>query len=210
MQYYEKIFFDLDGTLSDSYPGIENGIRFALAAEGVKDITSQEIKRLIGIPLFQSLKQYYFSDESQCQAAIHTFRSYYSEKGVLESSLYPGIMDMLHLLSKQAELFVVTAKPTMDAIKLLAHHGAANFFKSIKGCDMKQGSFSKANLILQETKLEKAIVIGDKQQDIVAGKAAGIQTGGVLYGYGHPNEFREAQPDIIIHSVDDLHHYLIG
>jgi phosphoglycolate phosphatase len=206
---YRKIFFDLDGTLSDSYTGIENGIRFALQKIGMRDICETEIKALIGIPLHQSLQKYFSNDAESIYRTVEYFREYYADSGVKESELYPGIQDLLQELSSVTQLFVITAKPTLYATKLLTHHNVAAFFTDILGCPMNGGNFSKASVMRSIPDLSLSIIIGDKQQDIAAGKELGIETGGILYGYGTKQEIFNAYPDHIIDSVPALKDVLI-
>jgi len=201
---YDKIFFDLDGTLSDSYNGIENGIRFALNKTGITEIPEKDIKKLIGSPLHESLTKYYFNDKQKTWKAVEYFRDYYDNKGINESQLYPGIVDLLQELSTISQLYVITAKPTLFAKKLLTYHNVASLFTDILGCQMEGGNFSKSGLIKQVPDLQYSIMIGDKPQDIAAGKDVGIETGGVLYGYGTEEEIIDSAPDFIINSVSEL------
>jgi phosphoglycolate phosphatase len=207
---FEKIYFDLDGTLSDSYLGIENGIRFALQQVGIRATTEQEIKRMIGMPLNQSLKTYYFQDQERIDLAISEFRKYYAEKGIFESHLYPGIKVLLKALSKRAELYVITAKPSVYASTLLDYHSVSDYFTEIKGCQLQGGNFSKSNLINEVNFGAKAIMIGDKKQDIEAGKLSKIKTCGVKYGYASPLELENENPDFLLATVDELSSLLLN
>jgi len=205
---YQNIFFDLDGTLSDSYQGIENGIHFALEKVGVNPISSDEIKSIIGIPLTQSLKKYCFNDEKKTKEAVDFFREYYALKGIMESELYPGIYELLAWASGFYKLFVVTAKPTVYAIRILEFHNAAKFFTEIKGCQLNSVNFKKSDLMRTVDRYNESLIIGDKKQDVEAGKEVGIKTCGVLYGYGTENEIKESEPDFIAASTRDLKNIL--
>ena len=201
---YDKIFFDLDGTLSDSYKGMENGIRFALEKEGIRDVLDKDIKKLIGIPLHVSLDKYYFNDIQKTWKAVECFRDYYVKQGIKESELYPGVVNLLQEFSKISKLYVITAKPTVFANKLLSYHKVAYLFTDIFGCKMEGGNFSKASLIRQVPEYKTSIIVGDKQKDIIAGKENGIKTVGVLYGYGTEEEIKDSNPDFTVHSVSEL------
>ena len=205
---FDKIFFDLDGTLSDSYKGIENGLWFAMRKSGIKDLTEKEIKSLIGVPLNESLKNIFGNDNNKIAEVIKSFREYYDNFGIYESELYPGIKEILHELSLTSDLYVITAKPAIYATKLLVHHNIASLFTNILGCQLDGISFSKTALIRQVPDIQQSIIIGDKPQDISAGKEAGIKTGGVLYGYGTKQEITNSNPDFIIDSVPALREIL--
>jgi phosphoglycolate phosphatase len=207
---FNQIYFDLDGTLSDSYLGIENGIRYALKSAGISDISEHQIKQMIGMPLTESIKQFYFQEEDKIWEIVHDFRTYYSEKGIYESSLYPGIKSMLEEIAQKASLYVITAKPTVYAEKLLQAHQVDRHFKAIKGCSLEGGNFKKSDLIQQENRSSKSIMVGDKKQDIQAGKANEIYTCGVKYGYASPLELENENPDFIMDSVLELHELLMN
>jgi len=201
---YDKIFFDLDGTLSDSYNGIENGILYALKQSDIPEISKEEIKKLIGIPLSESLKKYCSNNTEKAEKACRYFRDYYDKKGIYESRIYPGIKKLLHELSVISELYVITAKPTLIATKLLSYHELDLLFTGILGCPANNSVFCKSVLISQVPYHENSIIIGDKAQDVIAGRKARIKTGGVLYGYGTLQEITNAKPDFIIDSVVEL------
>jgi phosphoglycolate phosphatase len=205
---FDKIFFDLDGTLSDSYQGIENGIRYALGKAGISDLSEQDVKKLIGLPLHLSLDKYYFNDTQKTWEAVECFREYYGSKGVYESILYDGIAELLGDLSIASEIYVITAKPTPFAEKLLAGHNVAHLFTAIMGCEMDGANSCKSDLIKKVNDVNCSIIVGDKQQDISAGKEAGIKTCGVLYGYGTEQEIVGAAPDFIIDTVINLRNLL--
>jgi phosphoglycolate phosphatase len=205
---FSKIFFDLDGTLLDSQPGIENGIRHALNSFGINNITSREIRSIIGTPLPESLRKNYFSNEQDVWEAVKRFREYYSTQGLYESRPYAGVEEILSHSSAIAETYVLTAKPIPFAVKMLTHHKLIGHFKEVFGCNLNDASFSKADCLIQVAG-KNAIMIGDKKEDILAGKAASTQTAGVLYGYGLPEEITSASPNHIIPSVQDLKNFFL-
>jgi len=205
---YQNIFFDLDGTISDSYKGIENGIHFALEKVGVDAISSDEIKSIIGTPLSESLKKYCLNDDNKTKEAVDFFREYYTLKGIIESELYPDIYELLAWTSGFYKLFVITAKPTIYAIRILEFHNAAKFFTEIKGCELNSVNFKKSDLMRPLNKNSESLIIGDKKQDIEAGKEIGIKTCGVLYGYGTEKEIKESKPDFIAATIMDLKNIL--
>lgn len=210
MPKFDTIFFDLDGTISDSYPGIENGIEVCLRKSGVQNINSELIKKMIGTPLTVSLNKYIFGNEPEkVSTAIGHFQDYYGTKGVYESTPYPNIPNLLNELSKKSQLYIVTAKPTPYAKEILAHQQLDHLFEEIFGYTEGE-KFSKADLIAKTGKLKNAIMIGDKGADIIAGKQAGIKTAGVLYGYGTAPEILAAQPDYTLKSTSELIDLLAG
>jgi phosphoglycolate phosphatase len=205
---YQTIFFDLDGTISDSLTGIRNGINFACDTAGIERIPSDDIRKMIGIPLTVSLSSYCQNNKEKTAEAVNLFRQYYSEKGITECELYPGIKDLLAWASDVCRLYVVTAKPTLYATRLLEHLEVAKYFTEIKGCGMNGGHFSKSVLIREIGNHQHSIIIGDKKEDVLAGKECDIKTCGVLYGYGTEMELRVASPDFIVSSAKEMREIL--
>ena len=208
MAKFDAVFFDLDGTISDSFTGIENGIKLALKKSGIENVAPDLIKKMIGIPLNISLGTFVFNDNPKHDAeriarAIDYFRDYYSTIGLFESEIYPNIPEMLEKLCKHAKIYIITAKPTDYAKKIVAHHKIDPFFVEICGFNGEE-NFNKADLIKRIAPKSNSIMIGDKSQDIVAGKEYGIQTAGVLYGYGSRSELMASKPDFIVENPSDL------
>ena len=93
------ILFDLDGTLTDSGPGIMKASQFALHAYGVER-DWQELDFFVGPPLDETFGQ--FMPKEDIPGAIDQFRVYYHDVGWLENEPYPGVREMLDTLQKTA------------------------------------------------------------------------------------------------------------
>ncbi|MDD5569557.1 MAG: HAD hydrolase-like protein [Bacteroidales bacterium] len=207
---FNNVFFDLDGTISDSYKGIKNGFIHAFKNYSSLSLNDNEINSIIGIPLTESLKRYFDDNSKIITEVINSFREYYDNIGLYESEIYSGIIYILEELALESKIYVITAKPVIQAAKMLSHHNIAHLFTNIYGFQPNGINFSKTELIKQIPNLNKSIVIGDKQQDIEAGKDAGIMTGGVLYGYGTEEEILKSNPDFIIKTVAELKNILLS
>ena len=198
------ILFDLDGTLTDSGPGIMKASQFALRAYGVER-DWQELDFFVGPPLDETFGQ--FMPKEDIPGAIDQFRVYYHDVGWLENEPYPGVREMLDTLQKNGfRLFVATSKLESMAVQVLGHFGLAPYFEAICGApgDNTQAG-KKVNVIraaLQKagcTDLTQAMIVGDRKHDIIGGKLAGIRTAGILYGYGS----REELAHDILHQCGD-------
>ena len=213
MPKFDSIFFDLDGTICDSFQGIESGIKIALVKSGIDNVNSDLIKKMIGVPLNVSLEKYVFDKDDTNRAkkigqTVAYFREYYSSVGLFESVLYPNIPDILKELARYSKLYIITAKPTAYAKKIISHHGVEHLFNEIYGFG-EEIKFNKAKLINRASPKKNSIMVGDKKQDIAAGKEAGIRTAGVLYGYGSRREIEDSKPNYIVERTDDLIEVLI-
>ena len=203
------ILFDLDGTLTDSGPGIMKASQFALHAYGVER-DWQELDFFVGPPLDETFGQ--FMPKEDIPGAIDQFRVYYHDVGWLENEPYPGVREMLDTLQKNGfRLFVATSKLESMAVQVLGHFGLAPYFEAICGApgDNTQAG-KKVNVIraaLQKagcTDLTQAMIVGDRKHDIIGGKLAGIRTAGILYGYGSREELAQAGADLICRTPEEF------
>lgn len=195
---YKYVLFDLDGTLTESAPGITNAAAYALKAFGVSAEPS-ELGFFVGPPLGGSFMRCGLSEE-QARKAIDVYREYYVAKGMFENKPYAGVEDMLRRLSEAgAELIVATSKPEPFAVQILEHFGLAEYFSVIAGSTLDETRTHKPEVIEYAlaaagvSDRSAAIMIGDRSYDVDGAKATGVSAMGVLYGYGAPEEFKEAE-----------------
>jgi len=217
MLKYSTVFFDLDGTLCDSIAGIRNCLEYTLAQFGITLAADADIRKLIGMPLHESLEQFYFHDKEKAWEAVNVFRTHYEINGICQCTLYAGIATLLKNLKKQgANLYILTAKPTPYAKKIAAFHSIDNYFDEILGCEMDGSNSEKSYLIesildkMQYAEGKECVMVGDRKHDVIAGKIAGINTIGVLYGYGSSEELEDAGADHCVASVVELKNFLLS
>jgi len=207
----KTLFFDLDGTLTDSKPGIIRCIQFALSELKVPVPNEKELLEYIGPPLQDSFSQILDTeDEALINKAIEIYRKLYSKDGIYETSLYEGIEYMLNNLSvKSQNLFVVTSKPTYFARKISENLDISKYFKEIHGSELDGTRINKADLIryilnLESISPKQALMIGDRKHDILGAKLNNVIGIGVLWGYGSFDELINAGADKICSSPEDL------
>ena len=122
MQKYKAILFDMDGTLTDSAPGITRGVAYTLKKYGIEPPELDELKKFIGPPLGESFEKYYGIDRKNFLETERIFREYYDTTGIFENSLFDGVTEMLAGL-KKADKFIATAssKPIMHVKRIIEH-----------------------------------------------------------------------------------------
>ncbi|MDD5832274.1 MAG: HAD hydrolase-like protein [Clostridiales bacterium] len=205
------VLFDLDGTLTNSYRGIINALKYSLSKFTVEP-KEETFNKIIGPPVVWSLQNYYGFDEENAVKGLRYFREYYDRTGYLENELYPGTEEMLKTLrGHDKKLLLATSKPQKMAEKVLEHFGLDDYFCFVAGANSDDESSSK-ELGLRATKEdvigyvlktngildpENAVMVGDRHWDIRAGKVFGLQTIGVSYGFADPGELEKAGADYI-------------
>ena len=192
---HPTLFFDLDGTLTDSGPGIMNCAQLALEAYGIQ-APREALRAFVGPPLRVSFARFGVP-EAELDQAISLFRSRYQTVGKFENLPYPGIPALLEQLQEAGfPLYVATSKPEITAKEILAHFHLDGYFLEIGGATMDSSRENKADVIAYL--LQKAggphgvLMIGDTDYDVLGAAAHGIPTIGVSWGYGTANSMAAA------------------
>jgi phosphoglycolate phosphatase len=210
MSDYQTILFDLDGTLTDPKPGITRSIEYALARFNITVPDLDTLIPFIGPPLSESFQTYYNFTPEQTQQAIVYYREYFSERGLYENAVYPGITDMLaSLQASQKRLVVATSKATVFAERILEHFCLDQYFTLIAGSEYDGTRIHKSEIIAYvlatlPASEQQAVMIGDRKHDILGAKANNIPSIAVTFGYGLYEELQSAQPTHIVDTVDAL------
>lgn len=184
----KSIFFDLDGTLTDSGEGIFNCAELALRHFGLPIPSRQEMRVFVGPPLRETFAKFGVPAEG-IETAMEVYRSRYNTIGLFENTPYPGIRALLERLKADGHrLFVATSKPESMAVRILEKFDLARYFEIICGATFDKSRDCKeaviAYLLEQTGNDRRAIMVGDTAFDVIGAKAHGIPTIGVAWGYG--------------------------
>lgn len=212
---YQNILFDLDGTLTDPGVGITNSAMYALEKWNIKVAERSELYKFIGPPLRDSFMNFYNFSEEQAEQAIIYYREYFRVKGIFENEVYPGIVELLQKLKADGKKIVLaTSKPEEFAIRILKHFDLFEYFDFVGGALM-DGVRNKKGEVIQYvlesagiTDLSTTVMIGDREHDIIGAKENGLDSIGVLFGYGSREELTEAGATYIAETVEDICKYL--
>ncbi len=203
------VLFDLDGTLTESAPGIINSVAHALDAVGAPPLTQDALLRFVGPPLIGSLRDIAGLDDGQIDAALLAYRDYFTRRGMFENSVYEGIPPLLQaLVDDGRQLAVTTAKPLSAAAPIVEHFNLARFFAAVCGPATDGEHETKAAVIadaLAQLDVEASsdvVLVGDRAHDVDAARQAGVACVGALWGYGSRDELAGA--DELASSVSEL------
>ena len=208
---YKYYLFDLDGTLTDPGIGITNSVMHALEKFNIHVSDRKELYPFIGPPLVDSFEKYFGFDEKQALQAVEYYREYFREDGIFENVVYEGIPEMLgELKSRGAIVALATSKPYEFSVRILDHFDLHQYFDIVGAATMDGRISRKADVIshlidkLGETEKSSILMIGDRDQDIDGAKANGLQSAGVLWGYGSRDELMDAGADYIVSVPSDI------
>ena len=207
---FTNIIFDLDGTLVDSKRDIAGAQLWVLHQLGVNSYQLEDIYPLIGKPLTETFtKLLPPSLHHRIAEAAELYKSYYPPRALETTTLFPHVRETLDALrAKGIRLATATTKLTPGTRRVLTHFGIDGYFDQIQGSDnipFKPDPFI-INKILEEQSWERTetLMVGDTDNDIHAGKHAGVATCGVTYGSLSKEQMQQLEPDFIIDSFPEL------
>lgn len=191
------VLFDLDGTLSDSAPGILSALRYAFAQNGVTQLGAEHERVLLGPPFYQSLPPIVGAD--RLDAVIASYREFYGSTGMFDTVAYDGVAEVLAWLRERGvRLAVATSKPEHYAVPIVEHLGFSDDFVTICGDTLDGARGSKALVVGEAlTRLDnpdpsEVLMVGDREHDVLGARAHGIACIGAGWGYGGPDELAAA------------------
>jgi phosphoglycolate phosphatase len=187
------LIFDLDGTLTDSMPGIVGCLRKVLEARNMGD--QGPLERFVGPPVEQWTVELLpdASEDARVELA-RDYRACYDREGWKNNSVYPGVREMLSQLRHTGfPLFVCTSKQQHFAVRILDLFELSSLFTGVYGDKAEYATHSKVDLLaklLREHSLsrETTWMIGDRKFDIEAAHANRIHCLAAAWGYGPPEE----------------------
>lgn len=199
------VLFDLDGTLTDSAPGILTGFRHALATVGAPEPTDKQLALVIGPPLIDTFRSMGLS-EDVAQQALQAYFERYDAKGWSENTVYDGIDTVLkELKNRGVRLGVATSKSERFAHRILEHFGLSHYFEFIGAAsndgvrrakpDVIAHSLRSLGLIPKEIAdggTEGVLMVGDRDHDVHGAARFGIPAIYVDWGYGIAGEDDDA------------------
>lgn len=210
---YKNIFFDLDGTLTDSGEGIMNSAKYAFEQLKIEPPCPEDLRKFVGPPLRYSFPLFGVP-EDKVEEAVALYREKYNNQGgKYQNRVYPGIEIMLQELKNAGcSLYIATSKPEPLARELAAYFHLDSYFDFIAGATMDKARDSKASVIkylIEITGYDKStIMVGDSHLDAIGAHDNGLGCICVSWGYGSREEFIAAGAEAIVNSPAELCNYL--
>lgn len=208
------ILFDLDGTLSDSAPGIFASIEYAFNEMHLP--FPGRSYHLLGPPLQEIFAMLHVPDERLAEAITH-YRARYHTVGLFENTMYDGIPELLSDLVENGDrLALATSKPDVYATRILEHFGLAKYFTFIGGASLDGVRGEKAGVVehtlkhLGDIDLTNTVMVGDRYHDVLGAAVHGVETIGVLWGYGDRAELNDAGARLLVETPTELGYILVG
>lgn len=212
----DTVFFDLDGTLSNSFEGISGGILYALERLNVPAPPRDSLVSFVGPPLFDEFKRRFDMDDDTAREAVRLYREYYPQKGIYEQTPIYGAEELLRSLHGRGVcVCLATSKPQEYAERILERFGFAQYFTYVVGASFDGSVSAKADVIalaLSKTGSlpENTLMVGDRFYDVEGAHACGVRCAGVLCGFGTRAELEGCGADFIAERLSDIADIVFG
>lgn len=206
---FSTILLDLDGTITNPYIGITNGVMYAYEHLGLEVPERESLRSFIGPPLIVEFTRRVLPEE-QARKAVRLYREYYGETGLFENELIPGTVEFLRELKQRGKrVCLATSKPEQFSVRILERFGIAQYFDFIGAAAMDGSRDSKLAVIqyvLGSTGAspQECLMVGDRMHDIIGAHDAGMKCAAVLVGFGSREEFAEYKADYVAETLADV------
>lgn len=216
---YRYVFFDLDGTLTDSKEGILNCLRYAFEKLGEPVPTEETLLQFIGPPLQESFIRWCGFTPERAAEGLRLFRERYVPIGKFENAPAPGMAELCRRLKERGYvLALASSKPEAMCVPICERFGFAPFLDTIVGSapgddwekeDVIREAMSR--LGLTEAQREEILMVGDRKFDVLGARTCGIACVGVeFFGYAQPGELAQAGAVAVVRTAEELETYILG
>lgn len=214
---YRSIFFDLDGTLTDSKEGVLECVRYAIETMGRPVPEGPDLLKFIGPPLQDSFMRYCGLSPEEARRALALFRERYVPVGQFKNRPAPGIAEMLgRLKARGLTLALASSKAESQCISICDRFGFSPHLAVIAGSGGSRDQ-TKADVIREAmarlglTDPRRVLMVGDRKYDVEGARACGMDCAGVeFFGYAPPGELEAAGAVAVVKTVEELEAFILA
>src|SRR3990172_4502745 len=209
----ELLIFDRDGPLADTRADLTAAVNSALERLGLRPLSVEQVCRFVGdgvqVLLCRALGP---AHRELLDAGGQLFREYYAEPLLDATRLYPGVQDTLEHFRRKRKA-IITNKPLQFTERILRGLQIDRHFEVVLGGDStveRKPHPEPAQKVLTITGVaaRRGVVVGDSPADIEMARRAGLYSVAVTYGLRSADELKATAPDLLLHSLPELRHYL--
>lgn len=212
---YQYVFFDLDGTLTDSQEGVLESVRYAAAAMGCP-VPEEDLLKFIGPPLQDSFMRYCGLSQEESRRAVSLFRERYVPVGQFKNRPAPGMAEMMGRLRERGlTLALASSKAEGQCVPICERFGFASHLAVIAGSSGERDQ-RKAEVIREAmgrlglTDPRLGLMVGDRKYDVEGARECGMDCVGVeFFGYAPPGELEEAGAVAVVKTVEALEAFIL-
>ena len=216
MANFDYVIFDFDGTVADTGEGILKSLQYSFVAMGDPAPELKDLEKFIGPPVYYSYTHFYGVPEEKVDLYVKKYRERYREKGVFESKVYVGLVELINSLKENGiKVGIASSKPESLIHSVGDYLEITDLFDAIVGVKTDNSKHSsKAGLITQAmsdlgaTDKNKVLMVGDRCFDIDGAHEAGVKCCAALWGYGDEEEFKAHKADFIVKHPKEIENLL--
>ena len=219
----QLIIFDMDGTLIDSAPSLAYAINHMLQELKKEPISLERVREFIGkgseILVKRALLNRVIIDniainEQEFKNAHKILLDFYGKNLNAKTTLFENTKETLKALCVNYKIALVTNKPHQFVSDILEHFKIDSYFDYILGATENIAKKPAPDMLLTtcthfNTKPKFTVMVGDSSNDILAAKAAGIETIAVTYGYSN-EDIRALEPTVVVDNLAQIPKVLNG
>jgi phosphoglycolate phosphatase len=219
MKKYNYILFDLDGTLSESGPGIRLAIEKTCERLGVSGVDFSRYERYIGPPLLDTLRNMCGLPQELWDEAYDSYREIYNAEGKLLNKPYDGIREVLEKLRESgAKLAVCTSKLEATAVTVVDELGLGDCFDAVCGSNRDSTRKDKRDLIPYAVRalggntedMSDVVMLGDTWYDAKGAEECSVDFIACRYGYGNNDDMELYHPVARVEKPEEILDILSG
>ena len=212
MRKYDYVIFDFDGTVTDTGEGILKSLQYSFEQMGDPVPDLSDLKKFIGPPIHYSFVTFYGVKEDDVGKYIEKYRERYRKIGIYECCLYDGMLDTLKTLKENGvKIGIASSKPISLIYDVMNYLKITELFDAVVGTQFDDSNHSgKKDLVLQSMAelgaddKSRVLMVGDRYFDIDGAAGAGVDSCGVLFGYGNEQEFKEHGATYIVATAQEI------
>ena len=191
------VLFDLDGTITDSAPGITSSLAWMFEQLGIPVPSPAELLKYVGPPILEAFRDQAGFDPAESQHALSIYRTHYLEYGAFDSSVYPDMASTLEAVhASDLMVSLATSKPETSARIILDHFELARYIDVLTGASDDEVRSAKEDVVAEAlvrlealgADLSRPVMVGDREHDVHGAQANGVPTIFVEWGYGSAAE----------------------
>lgn len=209
MKKLDTILFDLDGTLIDTNYVIYESFKYTFTVNLPEiELNDELIGSFIGPTLHQTFGGY-TKDNDLIEKMIVDYRTFYVDFEMGNFEIYPNVLEVIKKLKEEGyNLCIVTSKFKEAAWPSFTFYGLEKWFDDFVALDhveIPKPDRNPVDVALSKFPNHKnAIMIGDNQSDILAGKNAGIYSAGVAWSFKGAAYLEKVEPDFMLKDMNDI------
>ena len=212
----DVVLCDLDGTITDSIPGILRCLRQALPTIDMEHLTDDDLRVWLGPPLRHTLLEVHGRSEAELNVFVEAYRAEYFGGGEYEFEVFPGMAELIaDIGASDTSLVLATAKPIESAERVLTRAGLIQYFDFVSGTELDLQRQDKPSIIAHaiegigaDLSTVDAIMVGDRKEDVFGAQHHGFRSVGVLWGYADQGELVQAAPTHLVANAPELREVL--